>query len=332
MITYAQNFEDVMLARAFRNQALGFYIDVGAMDPIEGSVTKHFYDRGWHGINVEPDQRSYIRIQEQRPRDINLCVALGDREEARTFYQFEAQGISTFHPKFRRYFEAKGQKSAERNVEVMTLQRVCLEHVTSDIDFLKIDAEGWEGPIIRGADWVTVRPRVVLIEATEPFSHIPRWNEWEPDLLKAAYCFVYYDGLNRFYIRSEEPGLREAFAYPPNVLDEFIPFSTAAAQERAQALEAELDRSSDELREARLWVGRLAQEQAADRLYIERLNKENHETHQLVERLMHQKEEERRRAELFLYEREVERQRSNQLWHEKQAEHLHAQHLRKGDL
>jgi hypothetical protein len=49
MITYAQNFEDVLLARVFRGRTDGFYVDVGAGDPIELSVTKWFYDLGWSG-------------------------------------------------------------------------------------------------------------------------------------------------------------------------------------------------------------------------------------------------------------------------------------------
>ena len=41
-ISYAQNFEDVMLARALGDVETGFYIDVGAQDPDEGSVYKAF--------------------------------------------------------------------------------------------------------------------------------------------------------------------------------------------------------------------------------------------------------------------------------------------------
>ena len=53
-ISYAQNFEDVMLRRVFAELDTGFYIDVGANDPSADSVTKAFYDAGWHGINIEP--------------------------------------------------------------------------------------------------------------------------------------------------------------------------------------------------------------------------------------------------------------------------------------
>jgi hypothetical protein len=54
IISYAQNREDILLWRALRDLSGGFYIDVGAEDPTQNSVTRAFYERGWHGINVEP--------------------------------------------------------------------------------------------------------------------------------------------------------------------------------------------------------------------------------------------------------------------------------------
>ena len=59
MLTYAQNFEDVMLARLFQAQSVGFYVDIGAWHPTELSVTRHFYDLGWSGINIEPIRKQY---------------------------------------------------------------------------------------------------------------------------------------------------------------------------------------------------------------------------------------------------------------------------------
>src|SRR5438105_2444255 len=46
MVSFAQNHEDVLLARAFAEVGQGFYVDVGANDPSADSVTRHFYDRG----------------------------------------------------------------------------------------------------------------------------------------------------------------------------------------------------------------------------------------------------------------------------------------------
>ena len=57
MISYAQNFEDVVLNRVFHNVDHGLYIDIGAYDPVIHSLTKHFYDKGWSGVNEAPIKR-----------------------------------------------------------------------------------------------------------------------------------------------------------------------------------------------------------------------------------------------------------------------------------
>ena len=41
-VSYAQNFEDVLLERVFWQKTDGFYVDVGAYDPERFSTTKHF--------------------------------------------------------------------------------------------------------------------------------------------------------------------------------------------------------------------------------------------------------------------------------------------------
>jgi len=40
--SYAQSFEDAYIYRAFKDVRNGFYVDVGAFDPDEDSVTKLF--------------------------------------------------------------------------------------------------------------------------------------------------------------------------------------------------------------------------------------------------------------------------------------------------
>ena len=53
-ISYAQNFEDVILWRALKHVENGFYIDIGAQDPVIDSVSRGFYEKGWRGLHVEP--------------------------------------------------------------------------------------------------------------------------------------------------------------------------------------------------------------------------------------------------------------------------------------
>jgi hypothetical protein len=73
-VTYAQNFEDLMLWRALHGVRDGFYIDVGAADPDEDSVTRAFYDHGWRGVNIEPSPEHFAAISAARPRDINFAL------------------------------------------------------------------------------------------------------------------------------------------------------------------------------------------------------------------------------------------------------------------
>jgi hypothetical protein len=42
----------------------GFYVDVGANEPVCHSITKAFYERGWRGIDIEPVE---VTAREQFP-------------------------------------------------------------------------------------------------------------------------------------------------------------------------------------------------------------------------------------------------------------------------
>ena len=77
MRSYSQNFEDVMLRRALQDIRCGFYIDVGAFDPLMDSVTNWFYGEGWSGINIEPNPEMLATLQVARTRDVNLGCAIG---------------------------------------------------------------------------------------------------------------------------------------------------------------------------------------------------------------------------------------------------------------
>lgn len=96
MISYAQNFEDVILARVFNDKPQGFYIDAGAAHPFFHSVTAHFYEKGWRGINVEPLPVFFAELESARTEDVNLNVALGDNTGTQIIYEIKNNiGMST---------------------------------------------------------------------------------------------------------------------------------------------------------------------------------------------------------------------------------------------
>jgi FkbM family methyltransferase len=206
--SYAQNLEDVVLFRAFENLKTGFYIDIGANDPVTDSVTKYFYESGWRGVNIEPAKHWYEKVKQDRPRDICLNIAVSDEIGSATFYEIESSGLSTLIDDVARRHDNIGFAQTSYEVRTETLATVCERYAEQTIHFLKIDVEGAEEKVIRGADFKRFRPWVVLVEATEPMSSKPSHFEWDPILVAADYEFVLFDGLNRFYVAKERPDLK----------------------------------------------------------------------------------------------------------------------------
>ncbi len=230
MISYAQNHEDVLLNRAFEGRREGYYLDVGANDPILHSVTKHFYELGWRGINIEPEGRTCAVIRADRPDDLTLNVGISDAEGMLTFYDAtDSQGWSTFSREQAEYQAGRGIVYTETSVPVLTLAATCERYVDRPIDFLKIDAESHERQVILGADWSRWRPRIVLVEANGV-------EDWEPLLLAADYLYATDDGLNRYYVREEDRPLIARLTAPINVFDEFIPVRHHRAHEELHRL------------------------------------------------------------------------------------------------
>ena len=254
-VSYAQNFEDVLLWRALRSVPAGFYIDVGASFPDTDSVTRAFYDRGWRGINVEPTKEAFRRLAAARPRDVNLNLAIAAEQGSATFFSVDDvhTGLSTFDQDAVARYDRLGMPARETTVPTERLDAVCRAHAPADVHFLKIDVEGAERAVLQSADFAAFRPWIVLAEATAPMSTEETHAEWEPVLLAADYRFVWFDGLNRFYLAAERfDALCRHFRTPPNVFDGFVRAADTDWTRRITAAETRADTVAARLRDAEL--------------------------------------------------------------------------------
>jgi FkbM family methyltransferase len=225
-VSYAQNAEDVRLARAFAGQNSGLYLDVGANNPDYLSVTKHFYELGWSGINVEPGPDPYALLTRRRERDVNVNVGCSNKPGTLTLYAASggASGLSSFTSEEVANHEKKGFEFQPITVNVVTLASICEQHVKQrTIDFMSIDVEGHEREVLEGADFTRFRPRVIVIEATLPNTTISTHERWEDLIVKHDYLFAVFDGLNRYYVRREDEQLVPVVALAPNIFDDYIP-------------------------------------------------------------------------------------------------------------
>ena len=296
IISYAQNFEDVMLWRALKDVRNGFYVDVGANDPVVDSVTHLFYLRGWRGINIEPVPYWHKRLEKERPRDINLQVAVSTVTGRLTLYDVPDTGLSTLSPTVARMHEKTGASVAEIMVPSAPLDSILSQHAGEEvIHFMKIDVEGAEQDVLQSTALARFRPWIIVVEATEPRQPVCNHQRWEDLILGRGYRFAYFDGLNRFYAAEEKEELLDALKTPPNTFDQFVKFSEWQAraenlevrkqieqlQNECQAVGMQLERTgaeNDRLRDERVLMlnehGRLHQEH---HLLLEQHGKLEHE-------------------------------------------------------
>lgn len=219
LVSYAQNFEDVMLWRALSNVQEGSYIDIGAQDPHLDSVSLLFYERGWRGVNVEPTPRYAEMLLDSRPEDVNVRAAVSAKAGNLKFYEFPDTGLSTSDRQIAKEHIKKGFLAKEIVVPSITLDEVFMRRLGNEIHWLKIDVEGSEKSVIKSWIRSPLRPWIVLVESTYPMSQIETHQQWETLILAKGYKFAYFDGLSRFYIANGHEELFKAFSSGPNVFD-----------------------------------------------------------------------------------------------------------------
>lgn len=216
--SYAQELEDIILYFVLKDVEKIFWIDVGANDPIDISVTNFFSLRGGKGINIEPLRSMCLLLEEERPRDINLCVGVG---KEMGYMDLVACGTgSTFDAVVSSKMENSGELR-RHNKRMVTLQYIFQKYVKKEqeVHFCKIDVEGYEKEVLEGiSDWYECRPWIYVMESAEPGTTIPCYDKWENMLLDNGYLFAYEHGINRYYVDECKEHLIERF----KMVDDFI--------------------------------------------------------------------------------------------------------------
>ncbi|MGD8780746.1 MAG: FkbM family methyltransferase [Ignavibacteria bacterium] len=169
--TFSQEGEDLILRKFFARRNEGFYVDVGAHHPKRFSNTYHFYKLGWRGINIDATPGSMKLFDKFRPRDINLEIPVSDKNETLEYYIFDDPALNTFSKEISDKRIEEGYYKLVNTVRLSTqsLNSIFDSYLPQDtnIDFLTIDVEGFELPILQSMDFMKYRPNVILVEAIE---------------------------------------------------------------------------------------------------------------------------------------------------------------------
>jgi len=251
MISYAQNGEDVVLWRALRDVAAGFYVDIGANDPRFLSITRAFYDAGWSGLCIEPLPDLVTKFRSERPRDVVVQAVISDQENVRLpFYAIEGTGLSTLRVDIAEQHLTSGYTVVRTEVESVGLTSLLTREGLGEreIHFAIIDTEGAEAGVLRSFDFTRTRPWVLVVEATAPTTTAETHGEWEPLVLEAGYRFCLFDGLSRFYVDGQRhPELAPPLSYPAGVFDEYIASQDVEREQRIATLEQRHDELAREV-------------------------------------------------------------------------------------
>ena len=137
----------------------GVMIDVGAM---RGLALSPFCQAGWQVFAFEPDPTNRKELETRFGHNPNLTIdgrAVADRiAENMPFYSSpESPGISSLHP-FRKSHEETC------TVSTTTIADFAREKGLHQIDYLKIDAEGYDLLVLKGVPWDSIKPKVIMCE------------------------------------------------------------------------------------------------------------------------------------------------------------------------
>lgn len=302
LVSYAQNFEDVILWRALKHVENGFYIDVGAQDPVFESVSLAFYENGWRGVHVEADPHYAELLREARPDEDVIEAAAGSDEGEIEFFSVTDTGLGTGDKDIAQRHEAEGRTVKPLRVRCLPFQQILDRYADRDIHWLKIDVEGMEEAVIDGWGTSPARPWVVVLESTIPNSPVQNYASWEPKLTALGYEFVYFDGLNRFYVSVAHPELKAAFGPGPNFFDNFVLSATAPFSGALElSLDSENAQGASSIPMRAVLEQRLLKEQASRRK-IESDLRAQHEEIRRINTAHHQKMKEMDRVTAALHQ------------------------------
>ena len=159
----------------------------------------------------------FSNLLKNRIKDINLNFGAGEKDDNLKLYANGDNGVgSTLNKSFSR-------NSKAINIEVHPMSKICEKYVPKyeEIEFCKIDVEGYEKNVLLGYDFVNFRPKVFCIESTIPGTSIPSYNQWEYILLENGYKFGFQYLINRYYFDSKSDYLNKRFLNLSNYIKEY---------------------------------------------------------------------------------------------------------------
>jgi hypothetical protein len=178
--TYAQCNEDIIVEAllqakftdAGRDMSTVRYLEIGGNHPVQTSSTYLLY-RAWggRGFIVEANAGLAGRLRSVRPGDVVIQTAVSDKfDETVSFHVHELDELSSLSAESIRGSEVSGVPGDVSRIETvpnMHINAFFDAYIDSPLDFMSIDIEGLDLPVLRALAPVH-RPTVLQVECVDP--------------------------------------------------------------------------------------------------------------------------------------------------------------------
>ena len=163
--TYSIHREDLFLEEYFKEVPNGFYVDLGCYHPIQYNNTILLYQKGWRGINIDINEFSIKLFNFCRPDDLNLNLAISDKNSEIDFYYQKKLSLISTIKKSRCNFSFQG-KINKKKILSQTLTKALddSKYKNRQIDFLDIDIEGADLDALKYLDFFRYSPKLICVE------------------------------------------------------------------------------------------------------------------------------------------------------------------------
>ena len=161
-----------------------YCVDAGAFDGVTGSNSRALILQGWGGVVIEPDPRTFARLQslyEDRTDVFCLQRALSDRVGLRRMQfckgppgtrredEWQYAQVNTFSRRFAASYVADHNYRYRASLVLVTTLTRALKRAGAprEIGFMSIDCEMEDLAVIKGLDFACYRPHLLCVECDD---------------------------------------------------------------------------------------------------------------------------------------------------------------------
>ncbi len=205
--SYSQYGEDLILKGLMERDQIdpskkGFYLDVGAHQPNRFSNTQVFYDLGWSGINIEPNEGIKCLFDKTRPRDETLEIALGKKCGSQKFFLYNEPALNSLNNRNSELSDTPYSSTGSKVIEIARMEdiinEICAERLPEP-NFLDIDVEGLEMEVLEGNNWDKFKFNYILIEQKIKSLELVKNSTVFMFLKKLGYKAIANNGITTIY-------------------------------------------------------------------------------------------------------------------------------------